>query len=436
MTPGIPILEKIPVREIGLKIQALLPARRHSDILNRLDASLLLFDKTLVDTATGATIEIEVNEELSWPEALARAARQLLSGKDDKQVMLLLPTVDFIATAYSMNMPGEKLVRSALELQSQSLIPAYDEKLLLAVDAAHTDGVALWFNENEANRLFRAFSHEGLFLGAIMPRSLALLDKPQDGGEQRTLLINDEEGGNISFMQVKGTSIRRLLTVNKLDLEQDVFAKQWDIETSQLKGDAVCNMTTMDDWKAIKRKVEPVPEYCFLPAGAIAEEKRIDFVRKSKAAMAVAACLVLLLFAPFIARWLELRELREDLETALSQSEEPRRLQASIFDMEQEWGALYEYPDQQVANVLVSLNEVTQRSLTSFSINKGVIDITGATDDPAYLVALLAEREEFNNVGQSTSTRGAGSQFGIRLNLSSVDFAEYEEKYPVKTQGR
>ncbi len=434
MASGIPFLDKIPTSDIGLKIQSLLPARRHSDIFNRIDISLLLFDNTLVNTANGEAEEIALIEDGSFPEAMARAARRLARG-DKRNILLLLPTADFVATAYHMNLAGEKMIRSALELQAQSLLPAYEENLLLAVNAAQQEGVALWFNEQEANRLFRAFAHEDLFLGAIMPRSLAVLDASDDD-DLKTMLINDEEGSNISFLQVRSNAVRRLLTVNKRDLEQEVFARQWEIETSQLKGDAVRNMTSMDDWKALKRKVQPLPEYSFLPAGAIAEQKRISFARNSKVAMAATAVVVLLLFAPFIARWLELRGVLDDLETAQDMSAEPRALQASIFDMEEEWGALYEYPDQQVAQVLVSLNSVIQSSLTSISINKGVVDITGSTNDPAYLVELLSEREEFNNVSQSTSTRGAGSQFGIRLNLTNVDFEDYEEKYPARTQGR
>jgi len=434
MASGIPFLDKIPTSDIGLKIQSLLPARRHSDIFNRIDISLLLFDNTLVNTANGEAEEIALIEDGSFPEAMARAARRLARG-DKRNILLLLPTADFVATAYHMNLAGEKMIRSALELQAQSLLPAYEENLLLAVNAAQQEGVALWFNEQEANRLFRAFAHEDLFLGAIMPRSLAVLDASDDD-DLKTMLINDEEGSNISFLQVRSNAVRRLLTVNKRDLEQEVFARQWEIETSQLKGDAMRNMTSMDDWKALKRKVQPLPEYSFLPAGAIAEQKRISFARNSKVAMAATAVVVLLLFAPFIARWLELRGVLDDLETAQDMSAEPRALQASIFDMEEEWGALYEYPDQQVAQVLVSLNSVIQSSLTSISINKGVVDITGSTNDPAYLVELLSEREEFNNVSQSTSTRGAGSQFGIRLNLTNVDFEDYEEKYPARTQGR
>ena len=434
MNMSLPFLEKIPFRELGLKVQALLPSGNHSEILEDVDTSLLLFDKSLINTTTGNTAEISQQGEEHFFDAMARSARALLSKSESCRILLLLPTNDFIATSFNMNVGGEKLVRSALELQSHSLIPAYDENLLLAVNAKNQEGVALWFNESETNRLFRAFEKQGLFLSAIMPRSLALADKEND--EDKVILINDEEGQTISFLQIKSDSIIRLLTVNKADLEQDVFAKQWELETGQLKGESVKNMTALADWQTLNRTVEPVPQYCFLPAGAIEEEKRINFSRKSKAAGVVAACLVLLLFAPFVSNWLTIRDLQKELERVQEMTAEPRSLQASIFDMEEEWGAMDEYPEQDIANVMVSLNGVIQSSLTSFSINEGVIDITGSTDDPAYLVELLAEKEEFYNVGQSTNTRGGGSQFGIRMNLSSVDFEAYEEKYPVISQGR
>jgi hypothetical protein len=435
MNLGIPLLEKIPFREIGLKAQSLFPVGRNNEILKRIDASLLLYDNSLINTATGTLFEIVPNEDEQFTDALARVARQLLPMSDGKKhVLLLLPTADFASTTFNMNAMSEKMVRSALELQSNSLIPAYDENLLLAVNATNPEGVALWFNEKEANDLFRAFEEQNIFLSAIMPRALAMLNVQDEN--DKTLLINDEEGSNISFLQVTGVAIRRLLTVNKTDLEQEVFAKQWDIEINQLKGEAVKTMSSLDDWLEIRQIVTPVPEYCFHPAGAIKEEKQISLAKKSKVGMAVTACFVLLLFAPFISNWLKLKDLQTELERVQELTIEPRGLRASIFDMEEEWGALEEYPDQQVAEVLISLNEVLQGALSSFSINKGVVDISGSTDDPAYLVELLAQREEFYNVVQSTNTRGGGAQFGIRLSLSNTDFETYDENFPVVSQGR
>lgn len=423
-----------------MKVISLLPeGGRHSDILKSINTSILLFDNVLINTANGATEEVVASEEESFFDAAARAAKRLHSSSgansdESANILLLLPTNDFIATSYSMNVVGEKLIRSALELQSHTLIPAYDEDLLLAVNAGNQEGVALWYNEREASRMFRAFEKEDLFLAAIMPRSLALMEAESE--ENRTILINDEEGQTISFIQGHGNAIKRLLTVNSLDLEQETFDKQWELETGQLKGETVKNMTKLEDWLELHCIVNPVPEYCFLPAGAIKEEKRINLARKSKVAAGVAACLVLLLLSPFVSNWMTLRGLQKEFERVQEQTIEPRSLQASIFDMEQEWGTLYEYPDQQIAEVLVSLNDVMQGALTAFDINEGVVDITGSAEDPAYLVELLAEKEEFYNVGQSTSTRGGGARFGIRLNLSNVDFENYKEKYPVTTQGR
>jgi type II secretory pathway component PulL len=442
MNLGKSLIEKIPVpvRELGMKVISLLPeGGRHSDILKSINTSILLFDNVLINTANGATEEVVASEEESFFDAAARAAKRLHSSSgansdESANILLLLPTNDFIATSYSMNVVGEKLIRSALELQSHTLIPAYDEDLLLAVNAGNQEGVALWYNEREASRMFRAFEKEDLFLAAIMPRSLALMEAESE--ENRTILINDEEGQTISFIQGHGNAIKRLLTVNSLDLEQETFDKQWKLETGQLKGETVKNMTKLEDWLELHCIVNPVPEYCFLPAGAIKEEKRINLARKSKVAAGVAACLVLLLLSPFVSNWMTLRGLQKEFERVQEQTIEPRSLQASIFDMEQEWGTLYEYPDQQIAEVLVSLNDVMQGALTAFDINEGVVDITGSAEDPAYLVELLAEKEEFYNVGQSTSTRGGGAQFGIRLNLSNVDFENYKEKYPVTTQGR
>jgi type II secretory pathway component PulL len=442
MNLGKSLIEKIPVpvRELGMKVISLLPeGGRHSDILKSINTSILLFDNVLINTANGATEEVVASEEESFFDAAARAAKRLHSSSgansdESANILLLLPTNDFIATSYSMNVVGEKLIRSALELQSHTLIPAYDEDLLLAVNAGNQEGVALWYNEREASRMFRAFEKEDLFLAAIMPRSLALMEAESE--ENRTILINDEEGQTISFIQGHGNAIKRLLTVNSLDLEQETFDKQWELETGQLKGETVKNMTKLEDWLELHCIVNPVPEYCFLPAGAIKEEKRINLARKSKVAAGVAACLVLLLLSPFVSNWMTLRGLQKEFERVQEQTIEPRSLQASIFDMEQEWGTLYEYPDQQIAEVLVSLNDVMQGALTAFDINEGVVDITGSAEDPAYLVELLAEKEEFYNVGQSTSTRGGGARFGIRLNLSNVDFENYKEKYPVTTQGR
>jgi hypothetical protein len=107
--------------------------------------------------------------------------------------------------------------------------------------------------------------------------------------------------------------------------------------------------------------------------------------------------------------------------------------------MEDEWGVIAEFPRQDVASILLTLNTLIDSSLSTFSINKGVVDITGFAQDPALLIEQLAELEDFYNVGQSRSSSGGnsaarGDRFGIRFNINGVDFPAYETKYPASQQ--
>ena len=141
MKLAIPLFDKLPFRELGLKAQSLLPSGRNRETLKRVDASLLLFDHTLINTENGKTEEVTNAADEAQELALARAARRLLpAGQDNRHILLMLPTTEFATTSYQMQVMGEKMIRSALELQSHTLIPAYDEKLLLAVNASKPGG--------------------------------------------------------------------------------------------------------------------------------------------------------------------------------------------------------------------------------------------------------------------------------------------------------
>ena len=103
--------------------------------------------------------------------------------------------------------------------------------------------------------------------------------------------------------------------------------------------------------------------------------------------------------------------------------------------MDESWGAISMYPIQDVGEVLLVMNAFIDNALSSFTINKGVVDISGYTQDPALLIEQLSEREEFFDVGQSRSssagnTGSRGDRFGVRLNVSNVDFPAYEALYP------
>src|SRR5690606_534039 len=236
-----------------------------------------------------------------------------------------------------------------------------------------SEGVALWYPAARTDELFEAFSARGLFLAALMPRSLALA--PADAPQR--LLIRDEDGRYSTVMLVEGGAVQRLLTVSRRDLEQEEFARQWEQATAQLRGERPVTSARLEDWTALRQQVEPRASYCFLPEGSLREGRRLVAVKRRKLGAGLAAAAVLVLCLPFIANWVRIQRLEGILENHLEMSSQARALQDSVLAMETEWGALYEYPRQDVIGVLRALNGVITGTLQSFRINKGLVDITG-----------------------------------------------------------
>jgi hypothetical protein len=130
--------------------------------------------------------------------------------------------------------------------------------------------------------------------------------------------------------------------------------------------------------------------------------------------------------------------LQHRLDTYLAQSATARESQAAVIALENQWGAVLDYPRQDVSGMLLILNSFIDNSLSSFTLARGVVDISGYTQDPALLIEQLSEREEFHGVSQSRSSASAsgarGDRFSIRMNVSNVDFPDYEARYPAMPQ--
>ena len=147
-----------------------------------------------------------------------------------------------------------------------------------------------------------------------------------------------------------------------------------------------------------------------------------------------------LLFLPFLINWVQIALLEAQVEDLREASAVARQSQAAVYEMEEQWGVIAEFPRQDVGQTLLSLNELIDASLSTFAIDKGMVDITGFAQDPAVLIEQLAEREEFFDVGQSRSSSSGdessarGDRFGIRFSLSDIDFKAYEAKHPVIEQ--
>lgn len=425
--------DKFSLQELGTTLRSLYDASAHREILERVEASLVVVDGLLVNTLSGEYRQAAEAGQRPTATELAAAARELLPnrGQDSSSLLLLLPPADFAATTFNLSLSGDKLLRSALKLQAHTLVPAYDEALLLGLySGGSNEGVALWYPEREANALFEAFAEQELFLAAIMPRTLALLHS-NDGDA----VVLDEDARHLTLLDSRQGSVRKLLSLRQVDLQQDSFADQWQGELAQYSGISL-HARGADTWRELRRVVRAQMPYSFFPAGSEEAGREYNARRQRRALNIAAGVLVAALFLPFLNNWLQIQLLENRVASLQQESSAARAAQAAVYQMEDEWGAVSEYPRQNVGQVMLALNELIDSSLTSFEIERGAVTIVGFAQDPAELIEQLAEREDFYNVSQRSSSSagndasGRGQRFTIGFNVSGVDFPGYEARFP------
>lgn len=430
-------LSKYSLADLMAAGRMLLADSAHQDILATIRISLVLHEGVLLNTANGEYRQVTPEGEESREQALARAARQLVVPRDEVQgILLLLPTAEFISTRYHLAITGESMLRSALTLQAHTLIPAYEHELLLGLNARRQEGVALWYPARTAEALFLAFQHENLFLAALMPRTLALMSSEQR--EQDVVLV-DEDATHVVQMELREGALRSHHTIAQVDLQQAEFAEQWQNESAKAEPAQRIRSAARESWSARREAITPLENYCFFPKGAEQYGRKLLQQKQKRLTAIAAGVLVVLLFLPFLGNWAQMFYLNMQVASLRDESADARRSQAAVYAMEDEWGAIADYPRQDVAQVLLKLNELINSSLSTFALDKGVVDITGFAQDPALLMEQLADQQEFYDISQNRSSSGGdggarGDRFGIRFSLNGVDFAAYEKNHPTVEQ--
>jgi hypothetical protein len=422
------IVDNLTLPELGAKLRQYHAASAQSRLLASIDTTLVLFGDELINSANGESRRLTADDGLSMSGRIARAARSLLPGTG-AHILLLLPASDFIGTRFTLGVQGESLLRSALSLQAASLLPAYEKPLLLALNGQRGEGIALWYPEEQATSLYQAFAAEGLALVALQPRVLAAGTLLEGGSGN----LSDEGEYQLTQVALQQGVVRSWSVVHRRDLDNATFREQWQAELADLEQGPRLALQR-DYWGQLRIRLQPLPAYCFFPAGAIARGKQLLALQQRKAAALAAAVIVGLLILPFASNWVRSAMLEREVAALQDASTEARRSQAAVYEMDDTWGLLAEYPQQDVATLLQTLDGLIDNSLSSFVLNKGVVDISGFSPDPALLIEQLSEQELFYNVGQSRGTSGSGAsnrgdQFGIRMNVSGVDFPAYESKY-------
>lgn len=396
-------------------------ARRR--LLAQIDTTLLWHDGRLIDTASGES-QVLAAASGTQAEQLAAAAARLLAARKPAGILLLVPPSHVVATPFNLAIRGGPLLRSALQLQLPQLIPACEEPLSLALDARRSKGIALWLRQSLADSLHAAFEARGLPLVALMPRPLA---------QRQSLPCLDVDADTRTLISGEQGSVDAWLSIAERDLAQADFARQWDAQVGANAGRAT--LLDASYWRAQRRVFAPEADYCFIPQ-AMRAAGQADATQRARrmTGAALAACAVLLVL-PFLYNAWRLHALEGSLEDAMQASAAARASQAAVVAMEASWAAVTQHPQPDIAAVLQTLDRYIEGGLSSFSIERGVIDISGYVPDPALLVEQLAELESFRAVVQSRSSSGGGegargARFGIRMQLTEADYDAYEANLP------
>ena len=187
----------------------------------------MVFDNELVHIEFGSKAKLDNHDA----NAIAFAAKQLLADSPEEiSVLLLMPPAEFVASAHSLPGISKENLISALRLQTETILPSYEESLSLAIDDNSSDGnsdsIALWLPQTKLDELFEAFKEQNIFLAAIKPR---ILNSKIENSDAELL---DEDTNDVTFVVFRDGILRVWQQVNKLDFDQEGFSDQW---TSSLK---------------------------------------------------------------------------------------------------------------------------------------------------------------------------------------------------------
>ena len=406
-------------------------ARR--ELIGQINATLLVFDDLLLHLQSGTQRSLASGNEQDEAAMvvaagdLAKAAASLLP-RDDASVMLLLPPSEFVAT--TKHMPGvtRDNLTAAIALQQDSLLPALDMPLAMAINPDSTtlgdDHIALWISQERLDELFNAFAAQGLFLAAVKPRLLAVTLSDVEAR------LNDSDANTQSSVAVNKQVITQWLHIHKSDLNTPAFAEQWEQEIKSHPAAKSVVLNTPENYseQTINYTVNSSLSYSFFPRAALQEVHKAEQGRRFVAAGVAAVVLVVLAAVPFLWQSIEFRRAAATLAENRELSADARADQAIVANFENEWGPVLDYPQQNVSEALFTLQDVLQpEQLTAFELSEGLISIEGSSPDPQAILQRLEQDPLFTEVVFARATNN--SRYFIDLRLNPVNFEGYMLRY-------
>lgn len=363
--------------------------------------------------------------------ALAEAARAL----GVTRTALFLPAEEFIATVIPLPGLNGAGALQALRLQASSLIPSLDEPLALVQTPNRLLGTddyfCLWMAQARLTELSEAFEAEGIELAAILPRALLA---PAAGSDETCRLLDQDPHQVTQVVMREGAPVK-WDTLQLSDLDEPELLEQWqaELKSTELAHQGPLISTTDSAWLSSPEAEAALHAalasgISFVPPG---EVKRRQALKNKTTAIAIAsgfALLAVLTLIPFALQSIQFRLAASELADLRALNSTARQDQAFVADFDSRWGAINDYPRQEIITALFTLQRViSPDTLTGLEIEEGVVNIEGTSNNPQAILQRLEQDPLFTEVAFSRAT--SNSRYSISLRLSNVSFEGYRARY-------
>ncbi len=363
--------------------------------------------------------------------ALAEASRAL----GVTRTALFLPAEEFIATVIPLLGLNGAGALQALRLQASSLIPSLDEPLALVQTPNRLLGTddyfCLWMAQARLTELSEAFEAEGIELAAILPRALLA---PAAGSDETCRLLDQDPHQVTQVVMREGAPVK-WDTLQLSDLDEPELLEQWqaELKSTELAHQGPLISTTDPAWLSSQEagaalNAALASGISFVPPG---EVKRRQALRNKTTAIAIAtgfALLAVLTLIPFALQSIQFRLAASELADLRALNSTARQDQAFVADFDSRWGAINNYPRQEIIAALFTLQRViSPDTLTGLEIDEGVVNIEGTSNNPQAILQRLEQDPLFTEVAFSRAT--SNSRYSISLRLSNVSFEGYRARY-------
>ena len=357
---------------------------------------------------------------------LAKTLSKLLSDgqieqNNPKFVRLLLSSDEFISTELALPGIAAKDLKSAAELQAHSIFPGIQSAVSSFInpeplrDKPHTY-LVLWITQRRLDSLFDALKKEGLFLWEVIPTAAIVastLPKKmlKDCGTAVTTYVSSANSFPIHWSQVHSNDMgnkdfRQLLEKKANDPSSTELVKPFKISKSDINRSSVL----------------------FAPAEARAfgdARRRSGQIKRAALSVALA---ILLCAVPFLIQSVEFRLLADELVDVRSLSDTARQNRDFVVSQQGGWAPINEYPDQNIPNIMFSLQELLYPDkLKNFEITEGIIEIEGESSNPQLILQRLEQHPLFTEAAFSRATNN--DRYFIDFRLSTVNYDGYMARY-------